>query len=111
MSLQIEKKDNYAVIKINSDKLDSILAPNLKSELVVLNSEGIKNIFIDLSATRYCDSSGLSAILIGNRLCKEREGILVLSGLQEPVRKVITISKLDTILSIANTLAEAEQLI
>jgi anti-anti-sigma factor len=111
MSLQIEKKDNYAVIKINSDKLDSLLAPNLKSELVVLNSEGIKNIFIDLSATRYCDSSGLSAILIGNRLCKEKEGVLVLTGLQEAVKKVIAISKLDTILSIADTLADAEQLI
>jgi len=111
MSIKIEKTDNFTVIKINSDKLDSILAPTLKSELVILNSEGIKNIFIDLSSTRYCDSSGLSAILIGNRLCKESEGVLVLSGLQEPVKKIIAISKLDTILNISNTLTEAAQMI
>jgi anti-anti-sigma factor len=111
MSLQTEKRDNYSVIKINSDKLDSLLAPTLKSELVLLNSEGIKNIVIDLSSTRYCDSSGLSAILIGNRLCKESEGVLVLSGLQEPVKKIIAISKLDTILQISNTLDEAAKMI
>lgn len=110
MSIQINKTDKYTVIKITPEKLDSLLAPLLKSELVVLNSNGVKNIIIDLSQTRYCDSSGLSAILVGNRLCKNSEGLLVLTGLHEPVKKVISISKLDGILNITNTLEEAAKM-
>ena len=107
MSFQIERTDNYTVVKLQAEKLDSNLAPSLKSELVVLNTDGVKNIIIDLTETRYCDSSGLSAILVGNRLCKNSEGICVLVGLQDSIKKLISISQLDNILTVTNTLSEA----
>jgi anti-anti-sigma factor len=111
MSFKIEKNDKYTVIKLLTEKLDSNIAPSLKSELVILNTDGVKNIIIDLSDTRYCDSSGLSAILVANRLCKNSQGTFVLTGLQEPVKKLISISQLDTILNITNTMAEAVDLL
>ncbi len=110
MSFQIDKTDKFTVIKLLAEKLDSNLAPSLKSELVVINTDGAKNIIIDLTDTRYCDSSGLSAILVANRLCKNSQGIFVLTGLQEPVKKLISISQLDTILNITATLAEAQEM-
>ena len=73
----------------------------------VNNPDEINNIIIDLSDTRYCDSSGLSAILVANRLCKNSEGVFVLCGLQRSVSKLISISQLDTILNITPTLNEA----
>jgi len=106
MSFQINKQDTYTVISIQTDKLDTNIAPSLKSELVVLNSNGVKNIIIDLANTRYCDSSGLSAILVANRLCKNAKGIFVLSNIQEPVKKLISISQLDSILTIKETVQE-----
>jgi len=110
MSFQIEKTDKYTVIRLQVEKLDSNIAPALKSELVVLNTDGVKSIVIDMTNTRYCDSSGLSAILVANRLCKNSNGIFVLTGLQEPVKKLISISQLDTILNITSTLDEAADL-
>ena len=110
MSFQVEKNEKYTVIKFQSEKLDSLVAPSLKSELVVLNSDGVKNIIIDLTDTRYCDSSGLSAILVANRLCKNSQGTFVLIGLQEPVKKLISISQLDTILTISQSLSDATEL-
>jgi anti-sigma B factor antagonist len=107
MNFEIEKNDKYTLIRVKVEKLDSNIAPSLKSELVVLNSDGVKNIIIDLSETRYCDSSGLSAILVANRLCKNAKGAFVLTGLQDSVKKLISISQLDTILSIASSLPEA----
>ena len=107
MSFQIDKTERYTVIKLQAEKLDSNIAPSLKSELVILNTDGVKNIVIDLGDTRYCDSSGLSAILVANRLCKNSQGTFVLTGLQEPVRKLISISQLDTILNITSTMVEA----
>ena len=108
MNFQIEKNDKYTVITVKVEKLDSNIAPALKSELVVLNTDGIKNIVIDLTHTRYCDSSGLSAILVANRLCKNSQGVFVLTGLQDAVKKLISISQLDSILSIANSVADAD---
>lgn len=107
MNFEIDKKDNYAVVKVNAEKLDSQISPSLKSELVVLNADEFSNIIIDLAETRYCDSSGLSAILVANRLCKNSGGTFVLCGLQRSVSKLISISQLDTILNITPTLDEA----
>ncbi len=111
MSFQIEKTDKYTIIKLLAEKLDSNLAPSLKSELVVISTDGAKNIIIDLSDTRYCDSSGLSAILVANRLCKNSQGSFILSGLQESVKKLISISQLDTILNITVTVDEAKDML
>lgn len=111
MSFQIDKTDKYAIIKLLAEKLDSNLAPSLKSELVVISTDGVKNIIIDLSDTRYCDSSGLSAILVANRLCKNSQGSFVLTGLQDSVKKLISISQLDTILNITTTVDEAKEML
>lgn len=111
MNFKIEKHDNYALVIVYAEKLDTAIAPALKSELVVLNSEGVKNIILDLGKSRYCDSSGLSAILVANRLCKNSKGGFVLRGLQDPVKKLISISQLDTILNIAETDKESIDLL
>ena len=87
MDLQLEKKENYTIIRPKVEKLDSNVSPHLKSELVVLNSQGVKNIIIDMTEVRYCDSSGLSAILVANRLCRNSKGFFVLTGIQDSVKK------------------------
>ena len=69
--------------------------------LVLLNKNGVNNIVIDLSKTRYCDSSGLSAVLTANRLCKDTNGQFVLCGLNTNIQKLIEIAQLDKVLSIA----------
>jgi len=111
MDCKITKKDTYTLIEILSDKLDSQIAPSLKSELVLISGNKEKNIILDLSNCRYCDSSGLSAILVANRLCKNANGIFVLCGLQTAVERLITISQLDSVLNIATTVDKAEEVI
>ncbi len=103
----VERSERYSLIRLRAEKLDTMVAPALKSELVVLNADGVRNLIIDLSETRYCDSSGLSAILVANRLCKNANGVLVVTGLQEPVKKLISISQLDSILKITVDITSA----
>ena len=111
MDFNIDKKVNHTLISISTEKLDTKIAPTLKSELVLVSGNGEKNIIIDLSNCRYCDSSGLSAILVANRLCKNADGKFVLTGLQEPVERLINISQLDTVLNITHSVKEAEKII
>ena len=111
MNLSIEKTDQFSTIIVEDEKLNSLNAPELKSELVVLNSQGITNIIVDLSMVKFVDSSGLSAILIGNRLCSSSQGTFVITKLQENVLKLVKISQLDNILHITPTIEEARDLI
>lgn len=107
MRYSIDKTEKYAVMKLNEDKLNSIIAPLLKTELITLNQEGYKNFIVDLSEVKYCDSSGLSALLIGNRISTQENGIFIMTGMQEHVTKLIAISQLDKVLNILPTVAEA----
>ncbi len=110
MEFKIEKLKNYTLIQVLEEKLDTHIAPTLKSELVLVSGNGEKNIVLDLSKCRYCDSSGLSAILVANRLCKNANGTFVLTGLNDAVERLITISQLDTVLNIAVSVDEATKL-
>ncbi len=101
MDFNIKKEDGYTLVNVLIEKLDTNIAPSLKSELVLIAGNGEKNILLDLSKCRYCDSSGLSAILVANRLATNANGNFVLTGLQPAVEKLITISQLDNVLKIA----------
>jgi anti-anti-sigma regulatory factor len=48
---------------------------------------------------------------VANRLCKNANGTFVLTGLNDAVERLITISQLDTVLNISNSLDEAVALI
>lgn len=103
MKFTVDKQEQYTILKLEEDKLDSTLSPNLKSEFVNLNTQGTKNLIVNLSNTRYSDSSGLSALLTGNRTFSEAGGEFILTGLQPMVEKLIAISQLDKVLNILPT--------
>jgi anti-anti-sigma factor len=105
------QKEKLVFITSNVEKLDAIYAPELKSELVLQNRSTQRNIIVDLSATKYIDSSGLSALLVGQRLCRDANGTFVVCGLQETVKKLISISQLDSVFKITPTLNEAIDLV
>lgn len=107
MHFRLDKQDKYVVINLNEEKLNTLIAAELKSELLLLNSQGFNNIVVDLSSSKYCDSSGLSAILVGNRLCRNANGFFILSGLSDSVLKLVQISQLDKVLNITESSAEA----
>jgi anti-anti-sigma factor len=107
MKYSIDKKEKYAVFQLAEENLNSIIAPELKSELVIFANEGVRNLVFDLTNVQYVDSSGLSAILTANRLWKSL-GSFVLTGITHPnVKKLIEISRLDTVLTIIPTVQES----
>jgi len=111
MKFGIDKQEKYSVFMLEEDKLNSQVAPMLKAEMILLNAEGIRNIIFDMTQIKFVDSSGLSSILISNRLCNNSEGTFVLTGVSEQVMRLIKISQLDTILHIVPTLQEAKDLV
>ena len=107
MQYTLDKNEKYALIRLHEQKLNTLISAELKSELLIINSSGYSNIILDLSDTQYCDSSGLSAVLVGNRVCRNANGSFVLTGLSDAVMKLISISQLEQVLVIVPTLNEA----
>ena len=107
MKYTIDKREKYSILKLHESKLDSTIAPSLKSELLTLHAEGIRNIILDLEEIKYTDSSGLSSLLVGNRILQEDGGIFILINLADHALKLVKISQLDSVLNILNTLEEA----
>ena len=106
MKYSIDKQEKYTLLRLNEEKLDSNIAPQLKSEMVTLHADGVRNIILDLSEVKYTDSSGLSALLVGNRILQEDNGIFILTRLSDHTLKLIKISQLDSVLHILPTVEE-----
>ena len=107
MKYNIDKQGQYAVLTLEEENLNSVIAPQLKSDFIILNQEGTRNLILDLSQVKFVDSSGLSAILTAHRLWKDGGSFVIAGKLQPMVTKLIEISRLDTILAITPTLSEA----
>jgi anti-sigma B factor antagonist len=107
MKFTLDKTDRYTVLKLEEENLNSILAPDLKSEFVFFRNEGVRNLILDLSGVKYVDSSGLSAILTANRLWKDYGSFVLTGATHASVKKLIEISRLESILVIIPTVEES----
>lgn len=107
MKFAVDKQEKYTLLSLQEENLNSVIAPDLKSEFVILKNEGVPNFILDLSDVKYVDSSGLSAILTAHRIWKD-VGTFVLTGANQPmVSKLIEISRLQAVLTIVPTVEEA----
>ena len=111
MKYSTKLHDDYVILQLQEEKLNSSIAPDLKSALVMLNAQGKKNIILDLTDVQYADSSGLSALLRANSLCEDAGGVFVIFGVQSHVQKLINITLLDRVFNLVPTQQEAIELV
>lgn len=93
-----EEQNGVTIIKVEDERLDSMVAPQLKSEILFLANDGVDKILIDLSSVNYADSSGLGAFLFGIRQLKNVDGQLKLFAANERIMSLVKIARLDKVL-------------
>ena len=111
MKISLDKKETYTVLSVLEKQLNTLVAPDLKTSMAILNNEGVKNIILDLSEVTFVDASGLSAILVANRLCQNVGGLLVITEVTGNVKRLVKISQLDSVLTLIPTIQEAKDFI
>jgi anti-anti-sigma factor len=79
----------------------------LKGIFTFEQKKGLNKMLLNLEKTKFCDSSGLSAILVGNRLCKDTNGTFGITNIQPMVQKMIEIAQLSSVLNIYSTMDDA----
>src|SRR5690348_18083907 len=79
----------------------------LKDLVQAALDRGDRRILVDFSRTGYIDSSGLGALVSMSKRVRELGGELKLSGLNEDLRSLFELTKLDTLFAIADTPQQA----
>jgi anti-anti-sigma factor len=79
----------------------------LKELIQAALDQGERRILVDFSETGYIDSSGLGALVSIAKRVREVGGELRLSGLNDDLRSLFELTKLDTLFTIADTPQQA----
>lgn len=92
-------------------RIDGQLIVGNRQELKTLVQEGLdrgeRKFLIDCSATGYIDSSGLGALVTLSKKVREVNGDLRIAGLNEDLRALFELTKLDTLFQISPTAEDA----
>ena len=111
MKIQIKKSDQGAELVELEGELDFHSSPEIRGELGKLVERQVLKVLIDLKNVNYIDSSGLATFVELFQKMKRYNGHLVLFNLNQGVRSVFEIAKLDTIFKLAATQKDALSLI
>lgn len=108
MNYETKRVGDITVFKLNEKRLDTNISGLLKGEFtMLLKVEGVNKLIIDLSNVESCDSSGLSAILVANRIISANEGHIRLAAPSEKVQTLIKITQLDRVLPVSESVEQA----
>ncbi len=72
----------------------------------ILDSESSR-IVVDLAGVKYMDSSGIATLIEALQICNQKSKQFVICGLQDGVRSIIELARLDTIFVITKSREEA----
>lgn len=81
-------------------EIDLHVSPRIASSLASMISTKPKQFVIDLSKVSYIDSSGLAVLIEGMQNVTAYGGKFALAGLQETVRPIFEIARLDQVFRI-----------
>ncbi len=105
-SFETENHRGFTLLKVNIEKLDTQVSPQLKAEFLVICRAPVKKLVVDMSAVKSCDSSGLSALLVAERMMRELKGEVHLVVPNQDVRNLFRITQLDKVFSMHVSLEE-----
>jgi anti-sigma B factor antagonist len=89
------------------EELDITNAPQLEPALAEASAKGHGRFVVDMSRTRFCDSSGLHALLAAHKRARACGGGLVLAIGGEAVLRLFEITGADTVVPCFASLEEA----
>ena len=106
MSFSIEQFHGVTIVDVDGE-LTVTNRSDLKERVLGRLNEGDRRFVIDFAKTGYIDSSGLGVLVSLSKRIREHSGRLRLAGLNEDLRTLFELTKLDTLFQITDTRAAA----
>jgi anti-sigma B factor antagonist len=107
MGLSVRKQPNGVVVVAVDGQLIVGNRQELKQKILDALEAGDRKFLIDFTRTGYIDSSGLGVLVSLSKKIRDQGGDLRLAGLNEDLRTLFELTKLDTLFAISDTAEEA----
>lgn len=107
MNITTETTDTCLILTLPAMELDSSQTEVLREQITPMLEESPQAI-LNMEAIDFIDSSGLGSIVACQRICKGKGGQLVLCSLNNTVRDIFTLVRMDRFFAICDTLDEAK---
>ena len=107
IEVQTETDAAGTVLRPKGD-VDLSRAPSLREKISAVQRANPKRLVIDLSDVPYMDSSGVATLVEALQVARRTGGKLILCGLQEKVRSIFEIARLDLVFTMVASLDDAK---
>ncbi|HWV57646.1 MAG TPA: STAS domain-containing protein [Longimicrobiales bacterium] len=106
MSFDVTKEGDITIIDVEGQLIVGN-RQELKHRVIEELDNGARKFLIDFERTGYIDSSGLGVLVSLSKKIREQGGELRLANLNEDLRTLFELTKLDTLFQIADSRSEA----
>ena len=105
----ISDKENYKLIELSGRLIEKSEADSLIKEFEGIASNGAGQYLMSIEALDYVNSTGLNLLIGMFTQARNSGGELVIGGISPKVKKLMVMTKLDSIFKIYNSVAEAAE--
>ncbi len=106
MNFEVSRQNDITIIEVTGQLIVGN-RQELKEDVLKLLESGARKFLIDFRDTAYIDSSGLGVLVSLSKKIREKGGEMRLSNLNEDLRTLFELTKLDTLFDIADSRDEA----
>ena len=106
MEISTTSQANTAIIRLKG-RFDAHEIGPVREWLKTQTEAGFQKLIVNLSEVNFIDSSALSTLVQGLKHCREKGGELALCSLQQPVRVIFELTRLDKAFNIHITEQDA----
>jgi anti-sigma B factor antagonist len=109
MDYTISDKSDHTIITVSGRLIEKSQAEGLIKEFEGLNESGHKKYLMDLGELEYVNSTGLNLLIGMFTQARNAGGELVIGGISPKVKKLMVMTKLDSIFKIYDSAEEAAE--
>ena len=106
LTIEVRDQAGWTVFDV-AGELDLYTAGRLKERLRALSDQGRHRLVVNLERVEFMDSTALGVLIGARRRAREHDGEVVLAGPVDPVRKVLSITGLDRVFPIRDSVDQA----
>ena len=107
MKFTIDKSEQYAIFQLGEGRLVQSNCARVKTEVLVLHSEGYRNMIFDATNLTELDPDGAEVLLVCHRICLEAGGLFVFVFNNESIENLLRVAHLQDTLNILPSVEEA----
>jgi len=107
MQSVVEQRDNIVIFTLKNVRVEGEISAQLKAQMLIVAQPDIDALIIDIHNVESIDSSGIGAFLLANRQLRDQEIPVILCGVNDFIKSLLRITRIENQFLFFNTIDEA----